>query len=56
MTTFTNGDFLLILIAVFAFAFWAGCLFTEWRSLKETARCIDQFHQRAARPNTRKGA
>lgn len=42
------------LILVILSAFWAGCLFTEWRSCRKTARYIDQFNK-AARPNVRKG-
>lgn len=50
-------DLVLSLIIMFiAFVgFMAGCLFTEWRSHKQTASWLEQFNQRAARPNTRKG-
>lgn len=44
----------LLFILVACLAFWLGCLFTEYRSCRKTARYIDQFNK-AARPNTRKG-
>jgi len=42
----------MLTIILVILAFWAGCLFTEWRSLRKTAHYIEQFNQRAARPNT----
>lgn len=42
------------LILVAAIAFWLGCLLSEYRSCRKTARYIDQFNK-AARLNTRKG-
>jgi len=45
---------MLYLLAI-TVAFVAGCFFQEWRSMRKTARYIDQFHK-APRLNTRKGA
>lgn len=45
---------MLYLLAV-TVAFIAGCFFNEYRSLRKTARYIDQFNK-AARLNTRKEA